>query len=168
MERAILKGIVIVLVLGLGSIAYAQGWRPYEPFDPEKSQSLPLSQAEIVTEDGAIPLQVELADTNRSRGIGLMHRAEIAPDRGMLFDFGSDRVVRMWMRNTFISLDMFFIDRAGRIVYIAENTVPHSEKTVTAGMPVRAVLEMGAGSAKRLSVEAGDTIRHAMFGNGPE
>ena len=94
-----------------------------------------------------------------------MHRAEIAPDHGMLFDFKRDRMVSMWMRNTFIPLDMLFLSAEGEVVTIAENTVPHSEKTVSSRVRVRAVLELAAGTVQRLAVKPGDKVTHEMFGN---
>ena len=91
---------------------------------------------------------VEVADTAEERGVGLMHRTELAPDRGMLFDYATTRQATMWMKNTLISLDMFFAESDGRIVTIAERTTPLSEKRIRSGRPVRFVLEMIAGSAE--------------------
>ena len=85
-------------------------------------------------------VMVEVARTAEERGIGLMHRTELAPDRGMLFDFGATRPVTMWMKNTLIPLDMFFAESDGRIVAIAERTTPLSEKRIRSGQPVRFVL----------------------------
>ena len=106
---------------------------------------------------------VEVARTAEERGIGLMHRTELAPDRGMLFDFGATRPATMWMKNTLISLDMFFAESTGRIVTIAERTTPLSEKRISSGQPVRFVLEMIAGSAQRLGIAPGDRLRHALI-----
>ena len=157
----------ITLVLSAAPVD-AQFLRPYEPFDSTKAQSLPLEPGEIhVTgEDGSITahaFQFELADTDASRSTGLMHRAEIAADRGMLFDFKRDRMVTMWMRNTFIPLDMLFLSVEGEIITIVENTVPHSEKTVSSRKRVRSVLEVAAGTVQRLGLKVGDRVQHAMF-----
>jgi len=162
--------LLIVCTIAALSTAEAQFLRPHEPFDPTKAQSLPLSPGAIVvsTENGETvthEFQFELADTDSKRSIGLMHRAELLPDRGMLFDFKRDRLVAMWMRNTFIPLDMLFLNKEGDIVTIAENTTPHSEKTVSSRVRVRSVLELAAGTVERLGIKTGDRVEHAMFRN---
>jgi len=83
----------------------------------------------------------------------------------MLFDFKRVQPVAMWMKNTLIPLDMLFIDGAGRVVNVAENTVPLSLATIPSAAPVRAVLEINAGSARRLGIRPGDQVLHAIFGN---
>ena len=81
----------------------------------------------------------------------------------MLFDYGTTRQATMWMKNTLISLDMFFAESDGRIVTIAERTTPLSEKRIRSGQPVRFVLEMIGGSAERLGIAPGDRLRHALI-----
>ena len=81
-----------------------------------------LEPLTIETGAGAHTVMVEIADTPEERGVGLMHRTELAPGRGMLFDFRATRQVTMWMKNTLIPLDMFFAESSGRIVTIAERT----------------------------------------------
>ena len=123
-----------------------------------------LEPLTIETGAGVHAIQVEVARTAEERRVGLMHRAELAPDRGMLFDFGAARQVTMWMKNTLISLDMFFADEEGRIVTIAARTTPLSEKRIRSGEPVRYVLEMIGGSAERFGIAVGDRLRHALVG----
>ena len=118
---------------------------------------------EIVTRSGVYPFTVELAVTDKERSEGLMYRRELAEGRGMLFDFKQDMNATMWMKNTFISLDMIFIRADGRIQRIAENTEPQSEKLIPAGAPVRAVLEVIGGTAKKLGIKAGDRVAHPLF-----
>ena len=108
-------------------------------------------------------VRVEIARTPEERGVGLMHRPVLAPDRGMLFDFGAAREVTMWMKNTLIPLDMFFADGSGRIVTVAERATPLSETRIRSGRPVRFVLEMVGGSAARLGIAPGDRLRHALI-----
>lgn len=110
---------------------------------------------------------IEMADTDERRANGLMFRTTMAPDAGMLFDFRTDQPVAMWMRNTFIPLDMLFIARDGRVVNIAERTVPRSEASIWSDGPVRAVLEVNGGTAARLSLRPGDRVLHRMFRNVP-
>jgi len=122
-----------------------------------------LERLEIVTKSGVHVFDVELALTPEQRSTGLMYRKELAPGRGMLFDFEGEGPIAMWMKNTYVSLDMFFIRADGRIARIAENTVPLSEATIPSGAPVKAVLEVVAGTAKRLGIAPGDRVAHRIF-----
>ena len=128
------------------------------------AESSTLEPLTIETGAGVHAIEVEVARTAAERGVGLMHRTELAPERGMLFDFGATRQVTMWMKNTLIPLDMFFADEDGRIVTIAERTTPLSEKRIRSGQPVRFVLEMIGGSAERLGIAVGDRLRHTLIG----
>lgn len=110
-------------------------------------------------------LRVELANDPESRRQGLMHRRQLADDAGMLFDYRRQQQVQMWMKNTWIPLDMLFIDEEGRIVHIVTNTQPHSTAIIDSGKPVRAVLEVNAGVAASHDIRRGDRVRHAIFGN---
>ncbi len=122
-----------------------------------------LERVEIVTKSGVHVFDVEMAVTPEQRSTGLMHRKELAPGRGMLFDFEGDGPIAMWMKNTYVSLDMIFIRSDGRIARIAENTTPLSEQTIQSGAPVKAVLEVVAGTAKRLGIAPGDRVAHRLF-----
>jgi uncharacterized membrane protein (UPF0127 family) len=129
----------------------------------------PLSKIEpltVATETDAVMFTVEIADTDELRSRGLMFRQRLPEDRGMLFDFGSPRPVSMWMKNTYIPLDMLFIREDGSIAYIAENTVPKSLDTVGISEPVLAVLELAGGTTRKLGIRAGDTVYHRLFRNG--
>ena len=128
-----------------------------------RAESGALERLTVETAAGEHVVMVEVARTPEERGIGLMHRTELAPDRGMLFDFGATRPVTMWMKNTLIPLDMFFAESDGRIVTIAERTTPLSEKRIRSGQPARFVLEMIGGSAQRLGIAPGDRLRHALI-----
>jgi uncharacterized protein len=85
----------------------------------------------------------------------------------MLFDFGEDQPVSMWMRNTLIPLDMVFVEASGRIAGVAPDAVPLSERVIPSPGPVRAVLELNAGTARRLGIRRGDTVLHPLFGTFP-
>ncbi|MGE5505672.1 MAG: DUF192 domain-containing protein [Actinomycetota bacterium] len=106
---------------------------------------------------------VEVATTPDQLSQGLMFRKALAPDAGMLFDFGHEQQVAMWMKNTLIPLDMLFIASDGRIIHIAEYTVPGSLEPLGPRRPVRAVLEVNAGTANRLGIHTGDHVSHALF-----
>ncbi|MBN8942440.1 MAG: DUF192 domain-containing protein [Rhizobiales bacterium] len=108
---------------------------------------------------------LELANTPETRTRGLMFRRELALGRGMLFDFGpAEADVSMWMKNTYIALDMVFIRADGTIRHIAENTTPLSEATISSTGPVKGVLEVVAGTAQRFGIAAGDLVEHPFFG----
>src|ERR1700687_4267467 len=88
---------------------------------------------EIVTKSGVQVFSVEMATTEEEKTTGLMYRKELADGKGMLFDFSPEQQVSMWMKNTFISLDMIFIRADGRILRIAENTEPQSTRIIPSG-----------------------------------
>lgn len=117
----------------------------------------------IVSGEARHEFQVEIADTPESRARGLMFRRSMPADHGMLFDFERVAPVSMWMRNTYISLDMLFIAEDGRIVRIARDTEPLSERTIPSGEPVLSVLELNASTTRRLGIEAGDRVEHRLF-----
>ncbi|MTJ81432.1 MAG: DUF192 domain-containing protein [Telmatospirillum sp.] len=113
----------------------------------------------IATQDGrSLSFSVEVARTPQELARGLMNRSSLPADAGMLFDFGEDRPVNMWMKNTLIPLDMVFITRDGRIAGIAERTVPMSLEVIPSPEAVRAVLEVNGGTADRLKLKAGDRV----------
>lgn len=107
----------------------------------------------------------ELAVNNAQREQGLMFRKSMPLENGMLFDFGQERDVAMWMRNTLIPLDMLFIARDGRITHIHENAVPHSEAIISSRGPVKFVLELNGGTAKRYGIKPGNMVRSGQIGN---
>jgi len=122
-----------------------------------------LEELIVVTRDGRTALEIELADTPAERAKGLMFRDRMPQNHGMLFDFGAPRPVAMWMKNTKIPLDMVFADPRGRVIAIRENTVPYSTDTIEVDDPVKAVLELNAGTAKRIGVAVGDRLVHPIF-----
>jgi uncharacterized membrane protein (UPF0127 family) len=117
----------------------------------------------IVTDGDAKLFTVEVADTEETRERGLMFRQRMPEGRGMLFDFGQPRPVQMWMKNTYISLDMIFIREDGTIAYIAENTVPRSLDIIGVNEKVLGVLEVAGGTAKQLGIRSGDKVYHRIF-----
>lgn len=117
----------------------------------------------IYTDTGEHRFNIELADDDEERRLGLMYRTELADDAGMLFDFGDPQPVSMWMKNTLISLDMAFIDEEGVIRRIAARTTPRSLESIHSGANVIAVLEVNGGVFERLGVEEGDKVAHPIF-----
>ena len=149
-----------VRALGAALAALAAGW--LVSFDAAAAGAEPLC---IDVGGGTVHrFEVEIAATPAERARGLMFRRSLAPRAGMLFDFGRDEIARMWMKNTFISLDMVFADRRGVVRRIARDAHPRSLDTISSRVPVRAVLEIRGGEAQRIGLAPGDRIRHPVFG----
>jgi uncharacterized protein len=122
----------------------------------------------IVTASGQRhEFSAELALDPDQREQGLMYRKQMAPDAGMLFDFGDSRAVSMWMRNTLIPLDMLFIDDAGTITHIQEQEKPLSETIISSQGPVKYVLELNGGEVRRRAIHKGDKVLSQQIGNLP-
>ncbi len=128
--------------------------------DTSKAQAeLPKEPLAIITRDGVRhDFTVEMALSLAQQEVGLMFRPTVPADGGMLFDWGAPRVSNMWMRNTVSPLDMVFINADGTIRRIEEDTVPESLAVIPSGGPVRATLELAAGTAKRLGLRPGDKV----------
>jgi uncharacterized membrane protein (UPF0127 family) len=122
-----------------------------------------LQTLEIASKTGVHTFSVEMAENDADRAKGLMFRKELPEGRGMLFDFHRDQDVSFWMENTYIPLDMIFIRGDGRILRIAENTEPLSTRMIPSGGPVRAVLEVIGGTARKLGIAPGDRVGHPIF-----
>jgi uncharacterized membrane protein (UPF0127 family) len=123
----------------------------------------PLQRLEFVTATGAHEFRVEVAETTSQRARGLMYRREMPQDHGMLFDFHHETPVMMWMKNTYLPLDMIFVSRQGIVTHVAPDTTPLSEDVISSGGPAYAVIELNAGVAKRIGLKAGDEVRHPAF-----
>jgi len=122
-----------------------------------------VEQLEIATKNGVRVFEVEMAVTPQEQEQGLMYRRELADGKGMLFDMGKERPATFWMKNTYVSLDMIFIRADGSIARIAHGTTPLSEARIESGVPVRGVLEVVAGTAKRYGIAPGDRVGHRIF-----
>ena len=113
--------------------------------------------------NGPHTFQIEVMQSAEDRARGLMFRRALDADAGMLFDFRTDGIARMWMKNTYIPLDMLFIADNGQITSIAENTVPLTDTRISSGREVRGVLEIGGGLVATLGLRPGDFVRHPAF-----
>ena len=117
----------------------------------------------IVTKAGPKRFNVEVMRDDAGRSRGLMFRRHMAADHGMLFHFEREEPVTMWMKNTYLPLDMVFIRPDGTISRIAADTEPLSTAIIPSGSPVSAVLELNAGTAAKLGIQPGDRIEHPLF-----
>jgi uncharacterized membrane protein (UPF0127 family) len=138
-----------------GSV-FAQNFVSSKPFSREVLT--------IVSGKNSYKFDVELALTDGQQMQGLMFRRSMASDAGMLFVYGREEPTAMWMKNTFIPLDMLFISSEGRVAHIAERTMPMSEAIVSSVGPVLAVLELNAGTVARLGLRLGDFIVSTALG----
>ncbi len=120
---------------------------------------LPRATLEARKENGPLArLQVEIAASPQARARGLMFRRQLGRDEGMLLLWRTPRRVAIWMKNTYLPLDIIFIDARGRIVRIIENAKPLTTQIMPSGLPVLAVLEVPAGTVARLGLEKGMRI----------
>ena len=131
------------LIVALGVVASLAG---------TPVQAASIQPLEIVTKSGVQVFSVEMATTEEEKTTGLMYRKELADGKGMLFDFSPEQQVSMWMKNTYISLDMIFIRADGRILRIAEGTEPLSTKIISSGGLAKGVLEVIAGTAQKYGI----------------
>lgn len=121
-----------------------------------------LQRLEFVTDSGRHVFKVELADSPDERAKGLMFRRSMPEDQGMLFDFHTETPVMMWMKNTYIPLDMIFVSRKGIVTHVAADTTPLSEDVISGG-EAYAVIELNAGASRKMGLKPGDAVRHPAF-----
>jgi len=143
-------------------------WVPLARADGADARQLdrlfPRSSLQIATPDARLhTFAVWVADDAARRARGLMFVRELADDAGMLFVYPSTQPVAMWMKNTFIPLDMLFVNAEGAIVHVVENTEPHSLETILSTQPVLAVIELKAGAAARLKIRPGARVLYPAF-----
>jgi uncharacterized membrane protein (UPF0127 family) len=120
-------------------------------------------QLALRTQSGEHVIAIEIADTDAQKSLGLMYRTSVPELTGMLFPYDHPQEITMWMRNTYVSLDMVFIKGDGIVHRIEAHTEPLSERIIASQGPVTAVLELVAGSAERLELKPGDRVLHSIF-----
>lgn len=133
------------------------------PLGAQAQEAARIEPLSIVTDHSATLFAAEIADNPELRDRGLMFRHVLPADRAMLFDFENPRPAAMWMKNTYISLDMLFVRADGTIAAIAENTEPLSTQTISVDEPVLGVVELAAGTVKRLGIKRDDKVYHQVF-----
>jgi len=101
---------------------------------------------------------IEFAESPYETGTGLMYRASMEENQGMLFIFPEVAVHNFYMKNTEFSLDILFIDRDQKIVSLGKNTVPFDEGGISSQYPIKYVLEINGGLSDRLGLGVGDSI----------
>ena len=120
----------------------------------------------LLTAQGTHAIDIEIADTPQEKMQGLMFRTHLDDKHGMLFFYETPQEITMWMRNTYIPLDMVFIRANGTVHRIEARTEPLSENIIASRGDVTACLELAGGAAERLGLKPGDRIEHRFFGPG--
>ncbi|WP_409567933.1 DUF192 domain-containing protein [Methylobacterium sp. E-025] len=158
--RNLLAGGLALGLLGMAALPSALAPASAEEARQARSQTEPLS---IRSKDGTHRFDVEVMRDDAGRTRGLMFRRTMAPNHGMLFDFERSEPVAMWMKNTYLPLDMLFIRADGTIARVAADTEPLSTAIIASPEPVLSVLELNAGVAAKLGIKAGDRVEHPLF-----
>jgi uncharacterized membrane protein (UPF0127 family) len=128
---------------------------------PTQLRDFPQTTLTLTHPGGRDTFHVWVADTPSRQMQGLMFVRSMPADHGMLFPQSPPRVMSMWMKNTFLPLDMVFIGTDGTVTGVAANTVPQSLQTITSPGPVSAVLELNAGEAARRGIGVGSRLELA-------
>jgi uncharacterized membrane protein (UPF0127 family) len=162
--NSIVRCLIAVLLptLGLTNASFAAG--PIAPAELEPLSNFPQTVLSILTPDARLhPFQIWVADSTARREQGLMFVKKLPDNTGMLFVFDRPQRIQMWMKNTFIPLDMVFIDANGRINSITVNATPLSLRIIDSEHPALAVLELAGGSTEKLGIRVGGIVQHPFF-----
>lgn len=150
------------VLLVLAACVYATG--AWAQKSPPLDQVFPRSSLQIATPDARLHrFEIWIADDDARRARGLMFVKHLDANAGMLFVYPRTQPVAMWMKNTYVPLDMLFVGEDGRVLRVVENTQPLSLDTIASGVPVRAVIELNAGTAARLHIRPGAQVIHPTF-----
>lgn len=103
-------------------------------------------------------LQIEIADNDYERETGLMYRETLQPDQGMLFIFKNEQPRGFYMKNTYIPLDLVFLNSKNKVISISKNAKPKSMESILSEKPAKYVLEINAGSAEAWNLQVGDSL----------
>ena len=124
-----------------------------------------LSELVFMTSDGPVTYQIETAVTKDEMSRGLMERKSLAENSGMLFVLEGQEEIAMWMKDTYIPLDMVFVNQDGKIVWIYKNAEPMSTRLIRPQTqePLSAVIEINAGDIEKNGIKVGDTVQHKLL-----
>jgi len=128
--------------------------RAQEPLE----QSFQSDVLVIVARHACYRFDIYLAVNRQQQQRGLMFVRQLPEWTGMLFVYADENYRSMWMKNTYVPLDMVFARRDGSVTNIARNTVPLSERSVTSSEPAAFVLELNAGTTRRLSIDEDSSL----------
>jgi len=163
----------------LVGIGFCMGWVGCSNSSPSQQRPIrpPQEEPQFAHEgdlyiytptDGGKPdtltrISIEIATTDQEKSQGLMHRKTMPDTLGMLFIFDRSEPRSFWMRNTYLSLDILYIDDQYKIVRIYERTLPLMDTSLPSEHPAQYVLEVAAGFCEKYGVEEGDFIGYERF-----
>jgi uncharacterized membrane protein (UPF0127 family) len=156
---------VYTAVLAMLLVAAAACAQTSRDFQPAQLRDFPRGTLEIERSGGRDSFRIWIADTGSRQEQGLMWIRELPPDFGMVFPLSPPREMDMWMKNTYLPLDMLFFDSAGRVTHIQERTTPLSEDIIESGGVVAGVVELLGGEVNRRGIKVGDRIIVHGLGN---
>ena len=152
------------LVLALALVLAAAGVFVARSRAQSAVQTFATGTLTIASASGTHEFKIEIARSEAQKEQGLMFRAKLAPDAGMIFVYTQPEPVSMWMKNTLIPLDMLFVGGDGRIINVARRAVPHSLRPIYSTGPALAVIELNGGTADRLGIKPGDKVISPALG----
>lgn len=156
--------VVLIIALLIPAVSYVM-----KPKAEEKKAVDPLTQYQFTKEgeltfysasgDSVAKIDIELAANNQDRALGLMNRTYMKENQGMLFLFDVEEPQSFWMKNTYISLDMLFINSHNEIIKIHKNTAVLTEDPYSSDAPAQFVLEVVGGYTDKYQIKEGDRIQ---------
>ncbi len=158
--RTIYTALMAMLLVAAAACAQSPG-----DFEPPQLSGFPRGTLEIERTGGRDNFRIWIADTEARQEQGLMWIRELPSDYGMVFPLAPPRVMYMWMKNTYLPLDMLFYDSQGRIAHIQEQATPLSESTIESGGAVAGVVELLGGEVARRGIKVGDRVVVHGHGN---
>ncbi|HEU0117005.1 MAG TPA: DUF192 domain-containing protein [Alphaproteobacteria bacterium] len=160
-----IRKLIAVLVIGFVLVAAAVLYF-YEP--PGKGPEFPKAELDVLRADGtSIHYHVEVATTLEQEMFGLMFRKYMPQDHGMIFIYNPPQQVSMWMKDTYIPLDMLYVRADGTIEKIITEAQPLNYTPLSSDEPVHGVIELNAGEVAREGLKKGDKIVFPGFGQNP-
>ncbi len=156
------RAFALLLVL-CSVLAPACAQTPAAAFQPEQLRGFARDTLVIQRSRGRDLFHIWLAETPAQQEQGLMWIQKLPADYGMLFLLPQPRPMYMWMKNTYVPLDMVFFDVQGRVLKVHENAVPLSEDIIDPGVAVAGVLEILGGEARKRGIQVGDRLLHQRF-----
>lgn len=158
--------IVVLLLIVASNFIHLPG--PEIPQSPTDAPVFSHDKLTLRRADGqTFPFDIEMATTPKEAMYGLMFRRSIEPQTGMLFLWDPDHQVSMWMKNTYIPLDMLFIRRDGTIEKIVTHAVPLDLTPIPSEEPIHGILEIKAGEVERLGLKTEDKVLFWAFSTAP-
>lgn len=164
-RMALLLGILIVAAV-VAVLIFKKG-KNSDAFQTE-SLEIPFNKQGSLTflsadnNDTISTIDIEIADNNQRRARGLMYRKSLPADAGMLFIFDVEEIQGFWMKNTYIPLDMLFVNANNEIITIHANTTPLREWNYASTKPALYVVEVNAGYCIQKNITEGDKINFSI------